>query len=116
MTNVCPALARDARGRGVARIVVGSELDFEPRLFTCTRAADGRRASGTIVRVFDAVCFEKCVAGGRGCVRGEFSNGSTDQARALPDASLRRDKRAEPPSKNNIQSCRRVRRASSLPC
>ena len=80
--HTCPAPARDARGRGVARIVVGSELDFEPRLFTCTRAADGRRASGTVVRLFDAVCFENCVAGGRGCVRGEFSNSATDQKRA----------------------------------
>ena len=40
------------------------------------------RGSGGMVRVFDAVCFEKCVAGGRGCVRGKFSNSATDQKRA----------------------------------
>ena len=57
MTKECPALARDARGRGAACIVVGSELDLEPRLATSPLASAGRRASGTIVRLFDAVCF-----------------------------------------------------------
>ena len=59
--HTCPGAARDAHGRGLARIVVLSEFDLEPRLFTCTRAADGRRASGTIVRLVDAVCFEECL-------------------------------------------------------
>jgi hypothetical protein len=85
MTKECPALARDARGRGVASDVVGSELDLEPRLATSPVVPTGRRASGPIVRVFDAVCFERCVAGGRGCVRGEFSNRQrTRSARAGP--------------------------------
>ena len=80
--HTCPGAARDAHGRGLACIVVGSELDLELRLATSPLASAGRRASGPIVRVFDAVCFERCVAGGRGCVRGEFSNSATDQKRA----------------------------------
>ena len=59
--HVCPAPARCSCGRGVACIVVGSELDLELGLARSPLAPAGRRASGPIVRVFDAVCFEKCV-------------------------------------------------------
>ena len=59
--HTCPGAARDAHGRGLARIVVRSELDLEPRLATIPLARAGRRASGTIVRVFDAVFSESRV-------------------------------------------------------
>ena len=65
---------RKTHAEEASSIVVGSELDLEPRLFTCTRAADGRSASGTIVRLVDAVCFEKCL-GKRRCELCEHERG-----------------------------------------